>query len=388
LARLQAQRWRAIPLALLAVQLGGAGLFLGWVARRRQRAVLADQEQVAATAAAVSTALEDLVRCSPAMLYRGHLDPQGRYSRTYLTPNSKRISGWEPEDLSNADKMWANTMPEDQHLRSTHFLRAHRDGAAAMEFRLRQPDGQVSWLRNEVVVVERHGDGSAEVVGAVTNVTREHQLAAQAAQLSRMATLGEIATSIAHELSQPLTVISMVGSLAQMQVEEFAAEEIEGATDLAGQIGIILQQGQRAAEIILHLRAYGRSGGGGEMERVDLRLAVSGALVLAGRPLVEAAVAVEVDLPADLPLVRGRMVQVEQVLLNLLINGRDALLALPAKHAGCGFPPSWRRGKWYCTSPIPDPGYRLSCCRGCSSHSLPPSLLAKAPGWGCRFAGR
>jgi len=47
--------------------------------------------------------------------------------------------------------------------------------------------------------------------------------------------------------------------------------------------------------------------------------------------LVEAAVAVEVDLPADLPLVRGRMVQVEQVLLNLLINGRDALLALPAK---------------------------------------------------------
>ncbi len=331
LARLQAQRWRAIPLALLAVQLGGAGLFLGWVARRRQRAVLADQEQVAATAAAVSTALEDLVRCSPAMLYRGHLDPQGRYSRTYLTPNSKRISGWEPEDLSNADKMWANTMPEDQHLRSTHFLRAHRDGAAAMEFRLRQPDGQVSWLRNEVVVVERHGDGSAEVVGAVTNVTREHQLAAQAAQLSRMATLGEIATSIAHELSQPLTVISMVGSLAQMQVEEFAAEEIEGATDLAGQIGIILQQGQRAAEIILHLRAYGRSGGGGEMERVDLRLAVSGALVLAGRPLVEAAVAVEVDLPADLPLVRGRMVQVEQVLLNLLINGRDALLALPAK---------------------------------------------------------
>jgi PAS domain S-box-containing protein len=331
LARLQAQRWRAAPLAMLAVELGLAGLFLGWAARRRQRAVLADQEQAAATAAAVSTALEDLVRCSPAMLYRGHLDPQGRYSRTYLTPNSKRISGWEPEDLSNADKMWANTMPEDQHLRSTHFLRAHRDGAAAMEFRLSRPDGEVSWLRNEVVVVERHGDGSAEVVGAVTNVTHEHQIAAQAAQLNRMATLGEIATSIAHELSQPLTVISMVGSLAQMQVEEFAAQEIEGAADLAGQIGIILQQGQRAAEIILHLRAYGRSGGGGEMERVDLRLAVSGTLVLAGRPLVEAAVAVEVDLPADLPLVRGRMAQVEQVLLNLLINARDALLAAPAK---------------------------------------------------------
>jgi len=143
-----------------------------------------------------------------------------------------------------------------------------------------------------------------------------------------MATRGEIATSIAHELSQPLTVISMVGSLAQMQVEEYAAEEIEGAADLVGQIGIILQEGQRAADIILHLRAYGRSGGG-EMERVDLRLAVSGALVLAGMALVDAAVAVEVDLPADLALVRGRTAQVEQVLLNLLINARDALLAVP-----------------------------------------------------------
>ena len=330
LARLQAQRWREAPAAILAVMLGLAGLFLGWVRRRRRWAAEMAQVQVAAGETAVRRALEDLLRCSPAMLYRGHLDPQGRYSRTYLTPNSTLISGWEPDDLGDADKMGANTLPEDQHLRGSHFQRAHRDGAAAMEFRLRRPDGEISWLRNEAVVVERHEDGSAEVVGAVTNVTREHQLAAQAAQLNRMATLGEIATSVAHELSQPLTVISMVGSLAQMQVEEFEAEEIVGAADLSDQIGTILQQGQRAAEIILHLRSYGHAGGG-EMEGVDLHQAVAGALVLAGRPLVEAAVTAEVDLAADLPLVRARLVQVEQVLLNLLINARDAMQAVPAK---------------------------------------------------------
>jgi len=75
LARLRAQWWLAVPLALVALQLGLAGLFLGWVTRRRQRAVRLGLERSADAEAAARVALEDLLRCSPAMLYRGHLDP-------------------------------------------------------------------------------------------------------------------------------------------------------------------------------------------------------------------------------------------------------------------------------------------------------------------------
>jgi C4-dicarboxylate-specific signal transduction histidine kinase len=139
-----------------------------------------------------------------------------------------------------------------------------------------------------------------------------------------MATVGEIATSIAHELSQPVTVISMAASYAQTLAEEFT-----GATELGEQIDTVLLQSKRAGEIIRQLRSYGHAGGGA-LEPVDLWKAVSGAMLLAGQPLAKASVAVEVDLPHGLTMVRGRLIQVEQVLMNLMFNARDAMMAMPA----------------------------------------------------------
>jgi C4-dicarboxylate-specific signal transduction histidine kinase len=241
----------------------------------------------------------------------------------YATPNSLAITGWTAEEMADPDKVWSHAAQEDQHIRGTNYARAHREGRAAVEYRYARPDGGYSWLRNEVVVIRHHPDGSADVVGAVTNITREHELASQAAQLNRMATLGEIATSIAHELSQPVTVITMAASYAQS-----LADEMGGAGELGRQIDAILAQAERAGDIIRHLRSYGHAEGGA-VGAVDLRQAVAGAMVLAGQPLAEAMVQVVVEWPADLPMVRGRLVQVEQVLLNLFINARDAMREVP-----------------------------------------------------------
>jgi PAS domain S-box-containing protein len=292
---------------------------IGWETRRQGRAALDAERRLAAAEAVGRAELEELVRCSPALLYRGRLDPLSQYSRVYATPNSLAITGWTAEELANPDKAWSHVAEEDQHLRRTNYARAHREGRAAVDYRFVRPDGGYSWLRNEMVVIRDYTDGSADVVGAVTNVTREHEMAAQSAQMNRMATLGEIATSIAHELSQPVTVITMAASYAQS-----LADEMGGAGELGRQIDAILTQGERAGDIIRHLRSYGHAEGGA-MGAVDLRQAVAGAMVLAGQPLAEAMVAVEVEWPADLPMVRGRLVQVEQVLLNLFINARDAM---------------------------------------------------------------
>jgi C4-dicarboxylate-specific signal transduction histidine kinase len=184
-----------------------------------------------------------------------------------------------------------------------------------------QPDGGYRWVRSDVAVVQRYPDGSADVVGTATNVTKEHELATRMALVGRMTTLGEISTSIAHELSQPVTVISLAAEQAQILAEHF-----DQAGDLRAQIEAILAQSKRAGEIIRHLRGYGHAEGGA-LGPVDLKQAITSALELAGRPLAEAAVEVELDLPADLPPVHGRQVQVEQLLLNLAINARDALRA-------------------------------------------------------------
>jgi C4-dicarboxylate-specific signal transduction histidine kinase len=243
-----------------------------------------------------------------------------------VTPNTRSITGWQTEELGERVELWKLAPAEDQLRRAENYLKAHREGWSVTDYRLRQPGGGYCWLRNEVVVIRRHGDGSADVVGAVTNVTHEHELALQASQMNRMATLGEIATSIAHELSQPVTVITMAASYAQS-----LAVEMGGAGELGRQIDVILTQGERAGEIIRHLRSYGHADGGA-LGAVDLRDAVAGAMVLAGQPLAEAKVLVEVEWPVDPPLVRARLVQVEQVLLNLFINARDAMRAVPDSH--------------------------------------------------------
>ena len=330
LARLQTHPWRRAPFVLLLLEVMLAGLTVGLVARHRGRAALSEQSRKASVEAAARAALEDLVRCSPAMLYRGRLDAQANYQRVYATPNSKALTGWDPEPSFDLKKHAHFAAPEDRDLLIASYLSAYREGRASAEYRCLRPEGGYVWLRNEVVVVQRYGDGTADVVGALTNVTLQRRLAAQAAQTNRMATLGELATSIAHELSQPVTVISMSASLAQILVEDDDRPASERMAEIGPQIDAVLTQGQRAGEIIRHLRGYGHAGGG-EVGPVDIGKAVDGALVLAGRPLAEASVVVEMDLPGDLPKVRGRLIQVEQVLLNLMINARDAMKAVPAE---------------------------------------------------------
>ena len=319
----KALTWRRAPWALLVFGLLAILIFLAWVTRRRSWAALTEEHRQVVAAAAARAELDELLRCSPAFLFRGRLDPLGGFTRVYVTPNTRSITGWEADELGDRVELWKQAPVEDQQRRDENYRLAHRNGWSVTDYRLKQPGGEYCWLRNEVVVIQRHGDGSADVVGAVTNVTREHELAAQAALKHRMATLGETATSIAHELSQPVTVITLAASYAESLVRE-----VESSDELAHQIRSILVQGRRAGEIIRHLRSYGHVDGG-SLVAVDLRMAVAGAMVLVGKPMAEALVAVSVDLPDWLPLVQGRLVQVEQVLMNLMINARDAMQAVP-----------------------------------------------------------
>ena len=296
LARLQTHPWRRAPVALLLLEIALAGLTVGLVARRRTRRALDEQSHKVSVEAAARAALEDLVRCSPAMLYRGRLDARARYQRVYATPNSRAVTGWDPVDSFDLERHVHFASAEDRKLLFASYLSAHREGRSAVEYRCLLPEGGYVWLHNEVVVVQRYADGSADVVGALTNVTHQRQLAAKA---------------------------------AQMLIEDDERPAGERMAELGPQIHAVLRQGYRASDIIRHLRGYGHAGGG-EIGPVDMAKAIDGALVLARRPLAEASVVVETELPPALPQVRGRLIQVEQVLLNLMINARDAMKAVPA----------------------------------------------------------
>jgi C4-dicarboxylate-specific signal transduction histidine kinase len=163
-----------------------------------------------------------------------------------------------------------------------------------------------------------------EIVGYTADVSAERERAGQLAAAGRLASLGEMATGLAHELRQPLTIMSLAAQNLQKALDS-------GRLSAARQrIERIVEQSARAGNIIEHLRRFARgSDEAAPPEPVPLDSAVEGAMTLVGGSLRDAGVAVSVELGAPSPVVMGHLVALEQVLVNLLMNACHAMEELP-----------------------------------------------------------
>jgi signal transduction histidine kinase len=142
----------------------------------------------------------------------------------------------------------------------------------------------------------------------------------QIIQASKLATLGEMATSVAHELNQPLNVIRMAAGNTRRKISKGTADP----EYLNDKLERIEEQTERAAAIIDHMRMFGRQAKE-ELEPVDPRKMVTNALALVGEQLRLAGIEIVTELAQDCSSVVGHPILIEQVLLNLLTNARDAM---------------------------------------------------------------
>jgi len=158
---------------------------------------------------------------------------------------------------------------------------------------------------------------------------REHELRdkqEQLVQAGKLAILGELTTGVAHELNNPLNNIGLfVGN---------AIDLIElGVTDkeqIVRELRQATQQVRKATEIISHLRTFGRAAPV-RREPISLRQVIERALSLMQEQLRLREIEVTVDLGPEEPVVLGNPIQLEQVFINLLTNGRDAVADSPRK---------------------------------------------------------
>jgi C4-dicarboxylate-specific signal transduction histidine kinase len=150
---------------------------------------------------------------------------------------------------------------------------------------------------------------------------RERQkAAAQIIQASKLATLGEMATSVAHELNQPLNVIRMASSNSRRRIDK-------GNPDpeyLIDKLNRIEEQTTRAAAIIDHMRMFGREAKESAVQ-VDPCKIVMKTLDLIGEQLRLSGIEVVAVLDRKCSPILGHPIQMEQVVLNLLTNARDAI---------------------------------------------------------------
>jgi len=170
------------------------------------------------------------------------------------------------------------------------------------------------------------GEVFAGVLAREAAERREQEAQAQAAHAARVGTMGVLAASLVHELTQPLAA-----SLANAQTAaELLAQALPDLAELRATVSDIVADDRRIIELIQQLRRFLRRG---DVERSELDLGdvVDEILRLAGSGAAEKGVLVTVDIPPRLPKLVGDRVQIQQVLLNLLLNAIDAAGASESK---------------------------------------------------------
>ena len=147
---------------------------------------------------------------------------------------------------------------------------------------------------------------------------------ANLAHVSRVTTLGEMTASIAHEVKQPLTAIVNNANACVSLLEKGS----EDPGELREALTEIVHDGERAAAVIERIRALVKKSPP-RLAPCDLRSVVMNVLALPLPELAPRDIVVTTDLPEALPLVFGDEVQLQQVLLNLVMNGREAMVHTP-----------------------------------------------------------
>ena len=146
---------------------------------------------------------------------------------------------------------------------------------------------------------------------------------AELAHVARVATLGELTASIAHEINQPLAAIVTNASVCLRWLED-EPPNLDRAREAARRI---VRDGTRAGDVIARIRALARKADG-ETAPLSINDALEEVTALAQAEVRRNAVALRMQLAADLPPVLGDRVQLQQVILNLLMNGIEALASV------------------------------------------------------------
>ncbi|MFC7477867.1 ATP-binding protein [Dankookia sp. GCM10030260] len=141
-----------------------------------------------------------------------------------------------------------------------------------------RPDGSHIWVERHARIAERFPDGSAELVGTITDITRERTLVAQVQASAKLATLGEMIAGLAHGLGQPAATMYLAAGNAARGLRNRGEAAIP---DALRRLDRIVAQGERMGTLMEHLKAFARAEPLA-LGPVSVRGALDGALVLTG----------------------------------------------------------------------------------------------------------
>ncbi len=223
--------------------------------------------------------------------------------------------GVHPDGLKYEEQWLSMILPEDREAARQHaasFNEGPRD--EYFEYRVLRPDRQVVWVR-DIIKVEARDDGSRVGFGFIFDITESKSREQQLAQAQKMDAVGKLTGGVAHDFNNLLTVI--LGSL------ELLEHSVGDDAQSVARVRLATEAAKRGADLTQRLLAFARQ----QMlapRIVNLNECVASMGELLRRALGES-ITIRVQLAADLWPVRVDPTWLESAVLNLAVNGRDAM---------------------------------------------------------------
>jgi signal transduction histidine kinase/GAF domain-containing protein len=248
----------------------------------------------------------------------------------YWTAETFRIFEYDPAITPTMEEVRRRVHPDDADTFQQVVERASKEGQDySHEYRLQMPDDRVKHV-NVVARAFRDEAGAVEFVGSVIDVSamrlaeRElHKTQTDLAHVTRVTSLGELTASIAHEVNQPLgaVIINAEACLSWLDHAQPNLTEAHAALDR------IIRDGTRAGEVIRRIRTLAKKADT-KMAPLNLNEVLNEALTLVQHELLGSRVALRLEQASALPLILADKVQLQQVILNLVINGIEAMQSI------------------------------------------------------------
>jgi PAS domain S-box-containing protein len=253
----------------------------------------------------------------------------------YWSEECYRVQGFDPKGVQpRFEEFLQRVHPDDQARIAEVIERAVREKEDfEFDYRIVHPSGEIRDARSiGHPILDPSGD-LVEYVGTIIDVTdrrqaererkRLHEAQADLAHASRMTTMGELTASLAHEVNQPITAAVNGASTC---VRWLTRDDPDVGEAREAALGVI-RNAKRAAEIINHIRTISKKGES-QRQLADVNELIREMIALLRSEINRYSISVHTDLEAELPKVMADSVQVQQVMMNLIMNGIDAMKAV------------------------------------------------------------
>lgn len=214
----------------------------------------------------------------------------------------------------------------DQSLYARVINQLRKSGSTIFESLHRRRDGSTFPVEISIKQVELDRIYMVAVVRDISERRRVEQALqeSQAAltRIARIATMGELTASIAHEINQPLAAVATNASASLHWLAEQPPNLAEARQAMAG----AMQEAKRASSVVERIRTLVKKASP-ELQPLDMNEVIQEALALSHNQLLTGGVAVHTKLASEIPTVLGDRIQLQQVLLNLVVNAVEAMVA-------------------------------------------------------------